>query len=78
VTFRVAALWVHRWLGLGDNDPVADGIDTVAAWGCWALPLLLAEPLIQLRSICRSRMTASRRSLKTRERPVLAVMKSSP
>jgi uncharacterized membrane protein YozB (DUF420 family) len=54
VTFRLAALWVHRWLGLTDNDPVADGIDTVAAWGCWALPLLLAEPLIQLRSIRRS------------------------
>lgn len=54
VTFRLAALWVHRWLGLSDNDTVADGIDTAAAWGCWALPLLLAEPLIQLRSMRRS------------------------
>ena len=53
VIFRLTALWVHRWLGLADNDPVADGIDTAVAWACWALPLLLAEPLIQLRSIRR-------------------------
>jgi uncharacterized membrane protein YozB (DUF420 family) len=53
VTFRLATLWVHRWLGLVDDDPVADGIDTAVAWACWALPLLLVEPLIQLRSMRR-------------------------
>ena len=30
------------------DDPVADDIDTLMAWGCWAVPLLFAEPLIQL------------------------------
>jgi uncharacterized membrane protein YozB (DUF420 family) len=54
VTFRLGALWVHRWLGLVDDDPVADSIDTAVAWACWALPLLLAEPLIQLHSMRRS------------------------
>jgi hypothetical protein len=33
------------------DDPVADDIDTLMAWACWAVPLLLAELLIQLRSM---------------------------
>jgi hypothetical protein len=41
------------------EDPVADDLDTLQAWACWAVPLLFAEPLIQLRSMRRlSRATA--------------------
>jgi uncharacterized membrane protein len=53
VTFRLVGYWLHRWISVPD-DPVADQIDTLLAWGCWAVPLLLAEPLIQLRAMRRS------------------------
>ncbi len=52
VTFRLVDYWLHRWISVPD-DPVADQIDTLLAWGCWAVPLLIAEPLIQLRAIRR-------------------------
>ena len=52
VTFRLASSTLRRWVHVPD-DPVADQIDTLLAWGCWAVPLLLAEPLIQLRAIRR-------------------------
>ena len=52
VTFRLVSLMLHRWIDVPD-DRVADNIDTSMAWACWAVPLLLAEPLIQLRSMRR-------------------------
>jgi uncharacterized membrane protein len=55
VTFRLATYWLHRWIPVsGAGDPVADDIDSLMAWACWAVPLLIAEPLIQLRSMQRS------------------------
>ena len=50
VTFRLVGTWIHQWFQVAD-DPVADDIDTLMAWACWAVPLLLAEPLIQLRAM---------------------------
>jgi uncharacterized membrane protein len=50
VTFRLAETWLRPWLHVAD-DPGADDIDTLMAWACWAVPLLLAEPLIQLRAM---------------------------
>lgn len=50
VTFRLSSDWLHRWLQV-PADPVADEIDTLVAWACWAVPLLIAEPLIQIRSM---------------------------
>jgi uncharacterized membrane protein len=50
VTFRLAETWIRPWFHVAD-DPVADDIDTLMAWACWAVPLLLAEPLIQLRAM---------------------------
>jgi hypothetical protein len=53
VTFRLFDTLLRRWIHVPE-DPVADDIDTVMAWACWAVPLLLAEPLIQLRSMRRT------------------------
>ena len=50
VTFRLASTWLSPWIAVPD-DPVATDLDTLLAWSCWAVPLLLAEPLIQLRSM---------------------------
>jgi hypothetical protein len=50
VTFRLAEMWIRPWFQVAD-DPVADDIDTLMAWACWAVPLVLAEPLIQLRAM---------------------------
>jgi uncharacterized membrane protein YozB (DUF420 family) len=50
VTYRLISLWLHRWIQVVD-DPVADDIDVLMAWASWAVPLLLVEPLIQLRSV---------------------------
>lgn len=52
VTYRLASNWLRRWIHLPD-DPVADDLDALLAWACWAVPLLVAEPLIQLRSMRR-------------------------
>ena len=57
VTFRLASYWLRRWLHLPESD-VADQLDTLLAWACWAVPLLFAEPLIQLRSM-RKRVRVS-------------------
>jgi uncharacterized membrane protein len=54
VTARLAARLLHRWIQVPD-DPVADNIDYVVAWAAWAVPLLIAEPLIQLRAMRRRR-----------------------
>jgi uncharacterized membrane protein len=50
VSFRLVSYWLRRWVNVPE-DAVADDIDTLMAWACWAVPLLVAEPLIQLRSI---------------------------
>ena len=50
VSFRLASYWLHRWLHVPESG-VADQLDTLLAWACWAVPLLFAEPLIQLRSM---------------------------
>ncbi|HEV2284641.1 MAG TPA: DUF2306 domain-containing protein [Steroidobacteraceae bacterium] len=52
VTYRLVAYWLRRWLNTPEGD-LADNIDTLLAWGCWAVPLLIAEPLIQLRRMRR-------------------------
>jgi uncharacterized membrane protein len=59
VTYRLVSYWLHRWLHLPESD-VADQVDILLAWACWAVPLLLAEPLIQLRSMRKPvRMSAA-------------------
>jgi hypothetical protein len=52
VTYRLCSDWLRRWVHVPE-DPIADEIDTLMAWASWAVPLLLAEPLIQLRSMRR-------------------------
>jgi hypothetical protein len=46
VTFRLF-VDVSSRLHLLSHDDIA----TIMAWACWAVPLLLVEPLIQLRKI---------------------------
>lgn len=59
VTYRLASHLLRRWIQLPESD-TADALDTLLAWACWAVPLLLAEPLIQLRSMRkRARVGAS-------------------
>jgi len=53
VTYRLLSDSLRRWIHVPE-DPLADDIDTLMAWACWAVPLLLAEPLIQLRSMRRN------------------------
>jgi hypothetical protein len=50
VTYRLVSMWLRPWIPVA-VDPVADDIDTLMAWACWAVPLVLAEPLIQLRAM---------------------------
>ncbi|MDE2136588.1 MAG: DUF2306 domain-containing protein [Gammaproteobacteria bacterium] len=57
VTYRLASYWLRRWIRLPDSD-LADNIDILLAWACWAVPLLLAEPLIQLRRMRQGRRPA--------------------
>ena len=52
VTYRLVSSWLRYWIKVPD-DPIADDIDTLMAWACWAVPLLIAEPLIQLRAMRR-------------------------
>lgn len=52
VTYRLTASALRHWIQVPE-DPIADEIDTIMAWACWAVPLLIAEPLIQLRSMRR-------------------------
>ncbi|HYL71116.1 MAG TPA: DUF2306 domain-containing protein [Candidatus Dormibacteraeota bacterium] len=59
VTFRLASAWLGPWVHVPE-DPVADGLDTTLAWACWAVPLLFAEPLIQLRSMRRLSRAAAK------------------
>jgi uncharacterized membrane protein YozB (DUF420 family) len=53
VTFRLVSYWLKSLVAVPE-DPVADEIDTLMSWACWAIPLLIAEPLIQIRAIRRA------------------------
>jgi uncharacterized membrane protein len=57
VTFRLINPWLHHTLGR-PTIAAADDVDATVAWACWAAPLLLAEPLIQLRSLRRAAAVA--------------------
>jgi hypothetical protein len=46
VTFRLFEHLLSSWKIAPDEQ-----IETFVAWSCWAFPLLLAEPLIQLRKL---------------------------
>jgi uncharacterized membrane protein len=50
VTFRLIGGWLKAHTHVPE-DMVADDIDTLMSWACWAVPLLLLEMLIQLRAI---------------------------
>jgi len=53
VTFRL----IDNWL-TGRQIAPGDSIDAIMAWACWSVPLLLLEPLIQLRRIRGARRAA--------------------
>ena len=59
IAFRLGEQILRNWITLPD-DPVADDLDTAMAWACWAIPLLFAEPLLQLRSMRRLARAAAR------------------
>jgi uncharacterized membrane protein len=46
VTFRISSDVLGGWHVLSRDDA-----GTLMAWACWAVPLLLVEPLIQLRKL---------------------------
>jgi hypothetical protein len=48
VTFRLAE---RRLLPLQRTSD--DNLDAIVAWACWSVPLLVAEPLLQLRRLGR-------------------------
>lgn len=57
VTYRLCSYWLRRWVSVPDSD-LADDIDILLAWACWSVPLLLAEPLIQLHRMRQGRRPA--------------------
>jgi uncharacterized membrane protein YozB (DUF420 family) len=48
VTFRLASKWLTAFHVAPEDD-----IFTMLAWACWAVPLLVAEPLLQLGKLKR-------------------------
>ncbi len=46
VTFRLVEKWLLPWQLISD-----DSMDIIMAWACWSVPLLVAEPLLQLRKM---------------------------
>ena len=60
VSYRLGEAIVRHYITLPDT-PEADDIAIMMAWACWAVPLLLAEPLIQLRNLRRTLRTGSPR-----------------
>jgi hypothetical protein len=52
VTIRLTTDLLRSWLGMPAAES-PDHIDDMMAWACWSVPLLLAEPLIQMRSLRR-------------------------
>jgi uncharacterized membrane protein len=55
VTFAFVTFRLVEKILLPLNIAPAQEIDSLLAFGCWSVPLLLAEPLIQLRRIARRR-----------------------
>jgi uncharacterized membrane protein YozB (DUF420 family) len=49
VFFRLVDQSLNSW-----HVAPADDIDAIVAWACWSVPLLIAEPLIQLRKFRRA------------------------
>ena len=52
VTVRLVPLFLRSWLDMPVGD-APDTVDALVAWACWSVPLLVAEPLIQLAAIRR-------------------------
>ena len=52
VTFRLLSALLKNQVEVAD-DPVATELDAALAWACWAIPLLVVEPFIQLRVMGR-------------------------
>jgi len=48
VTFRLVSNLLVGW-----HVAPADDVDTIMAWACWSVPLLVAEPLLQQRRLRR-------------------------
>jgi len=46
VTFRIGVDGLIAWRGMAPGDALM-----IMSWACWALPLLLLEPLLQLRKV---------------------------
>jgi uncharacterized membrane protein len=53
VTYRLGTTLLRNWMHLPGTE-VADAIDNIMAWACWAVPLVLVEPFIQLRVMRQS------------------------
>ena len=52
VTFRLLSALLKDRVQVAD-DPVATDLDAALAWACWAVPLLIVEPFIQMRVVGR-------------------------
>ena len=52
VLFRLVDLLLHLVI-MVPADPVADPLDTLMAWACWAVPLLVIDFAIQLKALRR-------------------------
>lgn len=52
VLFRLIDLMLHSVIAV-PADPVADSLDTLMAWACWAVPLLVMDFGIQLQALRR-------------------------
>lgn len=52
VAIRLGGVIVHGFVSV-PADPVADQIDTMMAWACWAVPLLAMDLAIQMQAIRR-------------------------
>lgn len=48
VTFRLLEKTLLPWRLMSD-----DNLEVILAWGCWSVPLLVCEPLLQLRKMKR-------------------------
>lgn len=52
VLFRLVDAQLHTLIPVPD-DPVADQIDTMMAWACWSVPLLMMDVAIQIKALRR-------------------------
>lgn len=50
VFFRIGEAVLLRVLEVEPRSPASNDIASLMSWACWAVPLLVAEPLIQLRA----------------------------